>query len=128
MIITSATIDVAAFSKHFGDAPVVEVGGRGFPVEVRYVDDAREAGDEDASNDARILACLEDIETGRQRGARDVLVFQSGEREILETARFLRQALGERWEILPLYARLSARDQQRARERERLSGGHLAED
>jgi len=109
VIITSATIDVAAFSRHFDDAPVVQVGGRGYPVEVRYVDDlAVEGGQED-----QLLACLEDIETGPQRGARDVLVFQSGEREILETARLLRNRLGERWEVLPLYARLSARDQQR---------------
>jgi ATP-dependent helicase HrpA len=113
VIITSATIDVAAFSKHFGDAPVVEVGGRGYPVEVRYLDDATDPGSEERTSETRILACLEEIETGPQRGARDVLVFQTGEREILETARFLRRGLSERWEILPLYARLSARDQQR---------------
>src|SRR5690606_14576427 len=55
----------------------------------------------------------EDIETGPQGRARDVLVFQSGEREILETARLLRDAFGERLEVLPLYARLAHRDQQR---------------
>ncbi|MBX3706631.1 MAG: ATP-dependent RNA helicase HrpA [Pseudomonadales bacterium] len=109
VIITSATIDVAAFSAHFADAPVVEVGGRGFPVEVRYAGEL--AADE--GQEAALLACLEDIETAPSRGARDVLVFQSGEREILETARLLRERLGDRWEVLPLYARLSARDQQR---------------
>ncbi len=106
VIITSATIDVAAFSAHFGNAPVVEVGGRGYPVEVRYVGDER-------PYEERLLECLEDIETGPQGRARDVLVFQSGEREILETARTLRQAVGERFEILPLYARLAQKDQRR---------------
>ena len=106
VIITSATIDVEAFSRHFDDAPVVEVSGRGYPVEVRYVGD-------DRPYEERIVECLQDIETGPQGRARDVLVFQSGEREILETARFLRDALDERWDILPLYARLAARDQQR---------------
>ncbi|MEQ8990382.1 MAG: ATP-dependent RNA helicase HrpA, partial [Pseudomonadales bacterium] len=106
LIITSATIDVQAFSAHFRDAPVVEVGGRGYPVAVRYV------GGED-SHEARLLACLEEIEAGPQGRARDVLVFQSGEREILDTARMLRAAVGDRMEILPLYARLSQREQQR---------------
>ena len=109
IIITSATIDVVAFSRHFGDAPIVQVGGRGYPVSVRYVDEA----DADSADEAHLLASLEDIETGPQTAARDVLVFQSGEREILETARLLRAHLGERWEVLPLYARLSQRDQQR---------------
>ena len=106
VIITSATIDVEAFSRHFGDAPVVEVSGRGYPVEVRYVGG-------DLSYEEKLLDCIEDIETGPQGRARDVLVFQSGEREILETARLLRDAVGERMEILPLYARLAHRDQQR---------------
>ncbi len=106
VIITSATIDVAAFSRHFGGAPVVEVGGRGHPVDVRYLGDERPF-------EEKLLECIEDIETAPPGPARDVLVFQSGEREILETARLLRDAVGERLEILPLYARLAARDQQR---------------
>ncbi|MDZ7669802.1 MAG: ATP-dependent RNA helicase HrpA [Gammaproteobacteria bacterium] len=106
LVITSATIDVEAFSRHFGDAPVVEVSGRGYPVEVRY------AGGEQPEEE-RLIECLEDIETGPQGRARDVLVFQSGEREILDTARLLRDTFGDRMEILPLYARLAHRDQQR---------------
>jgi len=106
VVITSATIDVEAFSRHFGDAPVVEVSGRGYPVEVRY------AGGEQPLEE-RLVECLEDIETGPQGRARDVLVFQSGEREILDTARLLRDTFGDRMEILPLYARLAHRDQQR---------------
>ncbi len=106
VIITSATIDVAAFASHFDGAPVVEVSGRGYPVEVRYVGD-------DRPQEERLLECLDDIETGPQGRARDVLVFQSGEREILETARLLRERVGDRFDILPLYARLASRDQQR---------------
>jgi ATP-dependent helicase HrpA len=109
LIITSATIDVAAFSKHFGNAPVVEVGGRTYPVTVRYL---KESGDPEGFED-QLLTIIEDIETGAQSRARDILMFLAGEREILETARFLRQATAERLEILPLYARLSAADQQR---------------
>jgi len=109
VIITSATIDVAAFSRHFDDAPVVEVSGRTYPVSVRYMEDA----DLEESSLDLLLACLEDIETGPPSQARDVLVFFPGEREILEAARLLRREFGERMDILPLYARLSAGDQQR---------------
>jgi ATP-dependent helicase HrpA len=109
LVITSATIDVEAFAKHFGDAPVVEVSGRTYPVTVRYLDEEDAAGD---PNEV-LLRTLEDIETGPQSGARDILMFLPGEREILETARFLRRTMGERLEVLPLYARLSAADQQR---------------
>ena len=108
LIITSATIDVEGFSKHFGDAPVVEVGGRGFPVTTYYQDAP------DGSPDEQIIRCIEDIASGPVRSsARDILLFQSGEREILDTARALRRAFSDRFEILPLYARLSPRDQAR---------------
>lgn len=111
VIITSATIDVASFSEHFGGAPVVEVGGRGFPVETRYADEEALA---DRSAEELIVDRIRSIEKTPVAGsARDILVFQSGEREIFDTAHALRQALDERYEILPLYARLSARDQQR---------------
>ncbi len=109
LIITSATIDVNAFAAHFGGAPIVEVGGRTYPVTVRYLDE--EAAQ--APFDEQLLATVEDIETGPQSRARDILAFLPGEREILEAARLLRRALGERIEVLPLYARLSAADQQR---------------
>ena len=109
LIITSATIDVALFSRHFNNAPVVEVGGRTYPVTVRYLDDAAVL----AGYEEQLLGVIDDIETGPQSRARDILAFLPGEREILETARLLRQQLGERLEILPLYARLSAADQQR---------------
>jgi len=109
LVITSATIDVAAFSRHFNDAPIVQVGGRTYPVSIRYLDEAEAVDD----FEAQLQTVIEDIETGPQTRARDILVFLPGEREILETARFLRRTFDERLEVLPLYARLSAADQQR---------------
>jgi len=109
LIITSATIDVEAFSRHFDGAPVVEVGGRTYPVTVRYLDDESAL----LPFEEQILGAIEDIENGPQSRARDILAFLPGEREILETARLLRTRLGGRLDILPLYARLSAADQQR---------------
>jgi len=109
LVITSATIDVEKFSRHFGDAPVVVVGGRGFPVEVAY----REPEESDDEARDPTLDCIREIEARPRGRAGDVLVFLPGEREILETSRRLRRALGERWEVLPLYARLPTRDQER---------------
>ena len=104
VIITSATIDPQRFSRHFGDAPVVEVSGRTYPVEVRYhpVEDP-DRDQEDAIADA----CDELL----REGPGDVLVFLSGEREIRDTADVLRGRLDV--DVLPLYARLSASEQQR---------------
>ena len=106
VIITSATIDVEAFAAHF-DAPVVQVSGRGYPVEVEYLDP-------DAPAAELVLECVERIEARPGSGfARDALVFLAGERDIFSLARDLRPRLGERWELLPLYARLPAKEQQR---------------
>jgi ATP-dependent helicase HrpA len=109
VIITSATIDVQAFAAHF-DAPVIEVSGRGYPVEVRY---REPAADEELAD--QVLACLEDLAGNPVGGnrARDVLVFLSGEREIFSLARELRGRLDHSWELLPLYARLPAGEQQK---------------
>jgi ATP-dependent helicase HrpA len=109
LIITSATIDVDAFSRHFHDAPVVEVSGRTYPVAVRYLDENLASEDLEQS----LLNVLEDIETGPETRARDILMFLAGEREILEVSQFLRKSVGERIDVLPLYARLSSADQQR---------------
>ncbi|ADZ91058.1 ATP-dependent helicase HrpA [Marinomonas mediterranea MMB-1] len=121
IIVTSATIDVERFSKHFSDAPVFEVSGRTYPVEIRYQpllskSDYEEL-DEDQSMEQGIcdaVAML--IEEERQsgyRGAGDILVFLPGEREIRETAEQLRRAEFRNTEVLPLYARLSSAEQQR---------------
>ena len=106
LIITSATIDVEAFQAHFGGAPVVAVGGRGYPVDVVY----REP--EDGFEQA-LQGCLEEIGRARASGPRDVLVFLPGEREIFDTSRWLKREYGDRYDVLPLYARLPAREQRR---------------
>ena len=120
VIITSATIDVDRFSKHFDNAPVIEVSGRTYPVETLYrpVEDLELEGREaDLRLQQGILGALEEIESFERagKGARlgDVLVFLSGEREIRETHKFLRDAKLAHTEILPLYARLSAAEQNR---------------
>ena len=109
VIITSATIDVAAFAKHFADAPVVHVSGRGFPVDVVY----RPADDPDRDQDQQILDAIRDAQRRPAHGASDVLVFLTGEREIHEASKLLRRELRDRYDILPLYARLPAAEQQR---------------
>jgi ATP-dependent helicase HrpA len=106
IIVTSATIDVDRFSKFFNGAPVVKVGGRTYPVDVQY-----RSGDD--GEFGPMLDVLHEIERKPMTSARDVLVFFSGEREIFEAARRLRMAFQERFEILPLYARLSVADQRR---------------
>jgi ATP-dependent helicase HrpA len=112
VIITSATIDAERFSKHFDDAPVMEVSGRLFPVEVRYRPvETEEAEREDQRDlyDALVDACDE----LHREGPGDVLVFLPGEREIRDAAEALRKHHPPHTEILPLFARLSAEEQQR---------------
>ncbi len=118
LIVTSATIDVGSFSRHFNDAPIIEIAGRTYPVETRYF--GREAGQEDGVV-AQIVALVEDIEAG-QFGARgDVLVFLPGERDIRELAKALRYTTSV--ETLPLYARLSQADQNRVFDSARRTSG-----
>ncbi|WP_281180404.1 ATP-dependent RNA helicase HrpA [Endozoicomonas ascidiicola] len=120
VIITSATIDVDRFSKHFDNAPVIEVSGRTYPVETLYrpMEDLElEGRDADQRLQQSILAALEDIDgferSGMGKRLGDVLVFLSGERDIRETHQFLKDAKLAHTEILPLYARLSAAEQNR---------------
>ncbi|MCY3841337.1 MAG: ATP-dependent RNA helicase HrpA, partial [Gammaproteobacteria bacterium] len=106
LVVTSATIDVEAFAKHFGGAPVVEVSGRGYPVETIY----RPADDPETG----VVDALREIGSApHANSARDALVFQSGEREIFETTQLLRREFDDRFEIMPLYARLPEREQRR---------------
>jgi ATP-dependent helicase HrpA len=107
VVITSATIDPERFAAHFDDAPIVEVSGRTFPVEVRY---RPQVEDEDGDQITAICAAVEEL---AQEGPGDVLVFLSGEREIRDTADALRGTVGPGTEVLPLYARLSAAEQHR---------------
>jgi len=105
IIITSATIDVGKFSKHFDDAPVVEVSGRSFPVEVIY----NHPDDLESDRDQMIVDCLQDIHSNQKQG--DVLVFLSGEREIREVSLAIKRAQLPHTEVVPLYARLSLAEQ-----------------
>lgn len=128
VIITSATIDVQRFAEHFAlvesngrkrPAPVIEVSGRTYPVEVRYRPLVRDADDEeDIGLQQGIVEAVEEIEQverekGWLHGPRDILVFLPGEREIREAADTLRRANLKGTEIMPLYARLSNAEQNR---------------
>ena len=113
VIITSATIDHERFSAHFDDAPVIEVSGRTWPVDVRYREPPGE-GDFDLSREVeQVLREIRREEKGNLPSARDVLVFLSGEREIRDLHHHLRRCDFPDTEILPLYARLSRREQNR---------------
>ena len=112
VIITSATIDTARFSAHFDEAPIVEVSGRSYPVEVRYrplADPEDPTGDELEQAEGIVTA----VEELRAEGPGDVLVFCSGEREIRDAAEALAAEKWPQTEILPLHSRLSAAEQQR---------------
>ncbi|MFF1768461.1 ATP-dependent RNA helicase HrpA [Streptomyces sp. NPDC058249] len=111
VVITSATIDPERFSRHFGDAPIVEVSGRTYPVEVRYRPLLEEDGD-DADRD-QITAICDAVEELQAEGKGDILVFLSGEREIRDTADALTKKNYRFTEVLPLYARLSHAEQHR---------------
>jgi len=110
VIITSATIDTERFSEHFEDAPVIEVSGRTYPVEVRYrpLDDPAQAEPRDQTQG--ICDAVEELFT-EENG--DILVFCSGEREIRDAADALNDLALPHTEVLPLYARLSAAEQHR---------------
>ncbi|WP_030454476.1 ATP-dependent RNA helicase HrpA [Herbidospora cretacea] len=107
VVITSATIDPERFSRHFDDAPIIEVSGRTYPVEVRY----RPIEDEQDDQTQAIVDAVDELVA---EGPGDILVFLSGEREIRDTAEALK---GRREEVLPLYARLSAAEQHKVFQR-----------
>jgi ATP-dependent helicase HrpA len=123
VVITSATIDPQRFSEHFGDAPILEVSGRMYPVELRYRPlKSIEVLEHDSNEDAAATVIEEDIDPidgivrsidelwSQSRG--DTLVFLPGEREIRDTAESLRKFHGDDTvEVLPLYGRLTS-DQQ----------------
>ncbi|MFD3572315.1 ATP-dependent RNA helicase HrpA [Streptomyces sp. NPDC058644] len=111
VVITSATIDPERFSRHFGDAPIVEVSGRTYPVEVRYrplLEDDSQDTDRD-----QITAITDAVEELQAEDKGDILVFLSGEREIRDTADALNKKNYRFTEVLPLYARLSHAEQHR---------------
>ncbi len=127
LVVTSATIDPQRFSAHFGDAPIVEVSGRTYPVEIRYRplepeltgsdDDDPDDPDHEVVQRVRVRDQTEAVvdavrELDREQPG-DVLVFLSGEREIRDTADALRGARLRNTEVLPLYARLPTAEQQK---------------
>ncbi|MDN3610288.1 ATP-dependent RNA helicase HrpA [Vibrio ostreicida] len=107
VIITSATIDPQRFSKHFSHAPIVEVSGRTYPVETRY---RPLHGEDDAERD-QLEGIFEAVDELCDEGLGDILIFMNGEREIRDTADALEKRNLKSTEIVPLYARLSASEQ-----------------
>lgn len=112
VIVTSATIDTARFSAHFNDAPIIEVSGRTYPVEVLYEPPHADQDEDLIDSIGSAVTML------HAQGDGDILVFLSGEREIRDTAEVLRswpalQSSSRPIEVLPLYARLSFAEQQR---------------
>ncbi len=114
VIITSATIDLERFSKHFDNAPVISVSGRSYEVDVKYL--PRNTEDNETSLGSQVEEAIELIqedEHDRQWRIGDVLVFLPGEREIRDVAQHLRHCNWRDTEITPLYARLSNDEQSR---------------
>ena len=112
VIITSATIDVERFSNHFNHAPIIEVSGRTYPVEVRYrpVIFSEDSESDKNSDFQPIINAIDELSL---ESAGDILIFLTGEREIRDLADTLRKLELKHTEILPLYARLSASEQNR---------------
>ncbi|MBT0726397.1 ATP-dependent RNA helicase HrpA [Rosenbergiella australiborealis] len=110
VIITSATIDPERFSQHFNHAPIIEVSGRTYPVEIRYrpVSEQSSEGDRD-----QLQAIFDAVDELYREPPGDILIFLSGEREIRDTADALSRRDLKHTEILPLYARLSNSEQNR---------------
>ena len=112
IIITSATINTERFSAFFDEAPVIEVSGRGYPVEVRYrplLDD--EGGRQEADPQQSLIDAVDELSRIDPLG--DILIFLAGERDIREAAEALAHRRLRETEVLPLYSRLSASEQDR---------------
>ena len=115
VIVTSATIDAERFAEHFADengrpAPIFNISGRTYPVEIRW----RPLDDVDEADDRTMLEAIENAVSELEMAGRgDILVFLPGEREIRETEDYLRKTRVGKVEILPLFARLSASDQEK---------------
>lgn len=106
LIITSATIDPERFSKHFNNAPIIQVSGRTFPVELRYRPLEEQGNDID-----QIQGIINAVDELSKESRGDILIFLSGERDIRDTAEALNKHKFRATEVLPLYARLSSAEQ-----------------
>jgi ATP-dependent helicase HrpA len=120
LLITSATIDPGRFAEFFGGAPVIEVSGRSYPVEIRYrplagepLDGQEEEAAAELSLPQAIVAAIRELDANDPAACGDTLVFLPGEKDIREAAEALREEQLRSTEILPLFARLSTRDQER---------------
>ena len=116
VIITSATINTEMFSKHFSAAPVIEVSGRLYPVEIRYrpvraPEKSKDEDDQERDLEQAIVDAVDELSRLSREG--DILIFLPGEREIRDTAEMLRKHHPPGVEILPLFARQSAQEQER---------------
>lgn len=111
LIITSATIDTERFSKHFDHAPVIEVSGRTFPVDVRYR--PLQTPDEDSPDYDMVQGIVAAVDELCHEGPGDVLIFLAGERDIRDVSEALRKHHPPQTEILPLFAKQSASEQNR---------------
>lgn len=132
VIVTSATINPESFSRHFDNAPIIEVSGRTYPIEIRYRPTVREANDDSDPDEETtasdyidgLVSALQEISS---EPAGDVLVFLSGESEIRDAqeaieGRIKSNAFGRGVEVLPLYGRLSSAEQHRVFEASKLVG------
>lgn len=111
LIITSATIDPERFSKHFSDAPIINVSGRTYPVEMRYRPIELIEEDDETSADLQ-QAIVDAVDELHRDLPGDILIFLNGEREIRETTESLRKHNPARCDILPLYSKLSVSEQE----------------
>jgi ATP-dependent helicase HrpA len=112
LIITSATIDTLRFSAHFDNAPIIEVSGRTYPVEMRYRP-IEQKDEDDETTDELQNAILDAVDELYRDLRGDVLIFLSGEREIRETTDSLKKHRPTLYEIMPLYSKLSVSEQER---------------
>nr|WP_194710043.1 ATP-dependent RNA helicase HrpA [Pseudoalteromonas sp. S16_S37] len=113
VIITSATIDPERFSKHFNNAPIIEVSGRTYPVEVRYRPILDSASNDSEAESDQLQGIFDAVDELCAEGPGDILIFMNGEREIRDTAEALEKRNLKGVEVLPLYARLSNAEQNR---------------
>ncbi len=107
VIITSATMDTAHFCRAFGRAPVIEIAGRGYPVEISY----RPGEQDDITTVEKVVSAT--LEIRKEDPFGDILIFLPTEREIQETVKVLKASCGDRAAVLPMYGRLAALDQRR---------------
>lgn len=110
LIITSATIDPQRFSSHFGNAPIIEVSGRTYPVEIRYKDPLDYGGSDKEEGDSTQMM-VDAVDELMREASGDILIFLSGERDIRDAQDELNRRQYRQTEIVPLYARLSASEQ-----------------